>query len=443
MKRLSVLLLLFLVGSASAESVEGVWRGTLAKRLRLVLVISKAPDGSLSGTLESVDQGATLPIDKMTAAADKLQFDIPSVAGGFVATLTHDELRGTWTQGGAGQPLIFTRDKVAKLTGPAPLEAPIDVNVPMAPTAFHAQGKLNLVYELHITNFGRRPIDLSKIEILDGKTELAHYEQQELVTQVERPGVPDVGLAKLRIGPGLIAVVFVWLAVDAAPVIITHRITVDENLAVTCAKVAVQKEVTSIAAPLVGAGWKAMNGPSNGSIHRRALLPVSGRAHLAQRFAIDYVKVGSDGKTLTGDPKVNASYHAYGAQAVAVADGVISEIKDGIAENTPGPPPPGTSLEAAAGNHVVLDLGKGRYALYAHLQPKSLKVKAGDHVKRGQALGLVGNSGNTSEPHLHFHLSDGNSPLASEGIPYALDYTDAAGKKHQAELPTENEMVGF
>jgi murein DD-endopeptidase MepM/ murein hydrolase activator NlpD len=77
-------------------------------------------------------------------------------------------------------------------------------------------------------------------------------------------------------------------------------------------------------------------------------------------------------------------------------------------------------IERADGNHVVLDLGDGRYALYAHLKPGSAWVHEGQHVHRGQVLGLVGTSGNSSEPHLHFHVTDGPSPLASNGVPYLL-----------------------
>ena len=68
------------------------------------------------------------------------------------------------------------------------------------------------------------------------------------------------------------------------------------------------------------------------------------------------------------------------------------------------------------------------YAFYAHLQPGSLKVKLGDKVRRGQVVGLVGNSGNSTEPHLHFHVSDANSPLGCEGLPYALDAFEVQGR---------------
>ena len=214
-----------------------------------------------------------------------------------------------------------------------------------------------------------------------------------------------------------------------------------------------QSAVTLLSSPppLRGDNWLAGNGPSNSSGHRRALIPIDGRARIAQRFAIDWVRLNADGRTFTGDAKNNKNYRAYGSDALAVADGTVTEVKDGIPENVPGENSRAVpiTLETVGGNHVILDIGHGRYAFYAHLQPGSLKVKLGDHVKRGQVLGLVGNSGNSTEPHLHFHLSDGNSPLGSEGIPYALESydtkpkADAPATKHKMEIPAENEIVTF
>ena len=134
---------------------------------------------------------------------------------------------------------------------------------------------------------------------------------------------------------------------------------------------------------------------------------------------------------------------------LAVADAVVTATKDGIAENVPQKTADVVTLENVAGNHVVLDLGKGRFALYAHFQPKSLRVKVGDRVRRGQVLGLIGNSGNSTEPHLHFHVSDGPSPLGSEGVPYVFDAFEAHGakepdfKKSGRELVLEGARVRF
>ena len=129
---------------------------------------------------------------------------------------------------------------------------------------------------------------------------------------------------------------------------------------------------------------------------------------------------------------------------------VVVTTKDDIPQNVPGDNSRAVpmTIETIGGNHIILDLGQGRYAFYAHLQPGSLRVKEGDHVKRGRVLALVGNSGNSTEPHLHFHVSDGNSPLASEGVPYVLESFAVRGKdkqyeKRERQLPLSGDMVKF
>ena len=201
------------------------------------------------------------------------------------------------------------------------------------------------------------------------------------------------------------------------------------------------------------------NGPSNESGHRRALIPIGGMPAIAQRFAIDYVMVGESGQTFQGDKLKNESYHAEGKDALAVADGVIAAIKDGIPENVPGVDSRAVpiTLETVGGNYVILDIGEGKYAFYAHLKPGSLKAKVGDRVRRGDVIGLVGNSGNSTEPHLHFHISDSTAPLAAEGIPYAHEGVEVVGRctgplvgctrsapaKTGREMPMANLMVRF
>jgi murein DD-endopeptidase len=108
---------------------------------------------------------------------------------------------------------------------------------------------------------------------------------------------------------------------------------------------------------------------------------------------------------------------------LAVADGRVSDLKDGLLENVGGTERDDRAItvDNAVGNYVTLDLGHGRFAVYAHLQPSSFKVKLGDKVRTGQALALLGNSGNSDAPHLHFQVVDANSPFGSEGIPYELE----------------------
>lgn len=211
--------------------------------------------------------------------------------------------------------------------------------------------------------------------------------------------------------------------------------------------------------PLRGGVWLTGNGPAAESGHRRALITTGGTPTIAQRFAIDYVKVGDDFRTYNGDQLKNESYYAYGDDALAVADGIVVATKDGIPQNVPGATSRAVpiTLETVGGNHVVIDLGPGRYAFYAHLQPGSLRVKVGDRVKRGQVIGLVGNSGNSTEPHLHFHVGDGISPLGSEGIPYEIGSFEIVGHcrsfgvgcersaavARHGEVPLGNTLVRF
>jgi len=286
-----------------------------------------------------------------------------------------------------------------------------------------------------------------------------------LLRSLARPGTPLALADRARLGGGYRAVVYLWVPVTAAPPALRHRVVVElgtgDSVRTQLAEgplVPVAAAGTEIGPPLRGGVWLAGNGPGNESGHRRALIPI-GTAAIAQRFAIDFVKVDEDNRTYSGDRLKNESYYAYGNEALAVARGTVVALKDGIPQNIPGANSRAVpiTLETVGGNHVILDIGNGRFAFYAHLQPGSLRVKLGDQVQRGQVLGLVGNSGNSTEPHLHFHLSDGNSPLGSEGIPYGYDEFSLVGRctglgggcervspvARHGEIPLQNVLVRF
>jgi hypothetical protein len=469
---------------AAAKGPEGVWQGTLevgGANLRLVLTVTKSGPGGYSGKVDSLDQGSTIPIDTITVTGDAVRLELKSVGAVYEGALNKDrsEMSGKFTQGGASLPLVFKAGAPSQAGAAAkppsappqrPLSVPFDVAVPEPPTAFKAGGKTHLVYELHVTNFSRSDCVLTRLEVIGaGEKPLARHEGSELnamLAMLARPGAPPEG-EKPKIGAGLRAIVYMWLTPEAGaeiPTMLQHRFSVKvgdfpEELSLEAARIAVGQKSLVISPPLRGGEWLAANGPSNTSGHRRALIPVDGQAHIAQRFAIDWVRLREDGRTFTGDPKDNKNYRCYGAEALAVADAVVASVKDGIPENVPGPTSRAVpiTLETVGGNYVILDLGQGRFAFYAHLQPGSLRVNVGDKVRRGQALGLVGNSGNSTEPHLHFHISDANSPLGSDGLPYVLPAFEIQGKgwgwkpsaaqattdKRQMEIPLENEVVRF
>ena len=289
-----------------------------------------------------------------------------------------------------------------------------------------------------------------------------------LARSVTRPGTNTPFAERTRLAGGARAVVWLWVPVDrsAPPGSVETRVFVEQGSGDSITireldgpKIPVASEAASIGPPLRGGVWLAGNGPAPETGHRRALIPIGGTPSIAQRFAIDYVRLGNDNRTFAGERLNNAKYHAYGQDALAVGDGIVVAVKDSIPENIPGATSRAVpiTLETVGGNHVIVDLGGGRHAFYAHLQPGSLRVKLGDRVRAGQVLGLVGNSGNSTEPHLHFHLSDGDSPLGSEGIPYLHESFELVGRcqsfgggcdrsasgTRRREMPMANMLVRF
>jgi hypothetical protein len=171
-------------------------------------------------------------------------------------------------------------------------------------------------------------------------------------------------------------------------------------------------------------------------VHRASSLAVNGSIFFAQRFAIDWMRLDEAGRFLHGDPADVHSYTCYGADVIAVADGTVVDTLNDLDDQKPGtlPDPKTITVLNVDGNHVVLDLGHGVFAFYAHMQKGSVSLAPGARVKRGQVLGKLGNTGNTSAPHLHFHLMEGPSVLGSNGIPYEIDAFELAGQVPVAEF---------
>lgn len=431
-------------GQGNLPGLEGKWRGTLntgVAELRLLLSIDGTA-GQYSGSLNSLDQDAIIPADVIRVEGDSVHLEFKSIKGVYEGKFDagHSSLSGTWTQG-TPFPLAFTRDK--DVTGAAAKpEQPITVEIPTPPTAFRGNGKMHLVYELRITNPSAEEVDLKQIDVLaDGP--IASLAGSDL----------NRALARTRLPGGASGVAYMWVTLEHStpiPAKIRHKLIFNNRTFEGAEAAVAAKPLPVLGPPLRGEGWVAANGPGNESVHRRALMRIGGNTWIAQRFAIDWVQLGPDGKTNTGDRKDNRNYRGYGAEALAAADAVVAATKDGIPQNVPGENSRAVpiTLETIGGNHIILDLGGGRYAFYAHLQPGSLRVKTGDRVKRGQALGLVGNSGNSTEPHLHFHVCDRNSALECEGVPYVLESYEIRGKdkkyeKRENQLPLSNEIVRF
>jgi hypothetical protein len=225
-----------------------------------------------------------------------------------------------------------------------------------------------------------------------------------------------------------------FASVEDIPAAIAHRLTVSvppglpvpESITAIGAESAVDlRPPVVLGPPLAGPRWVAVGSCCDGP-HRRSIQPIDGGLHLSQRFAIDFNLMDEQDRLSAGDPSLNTSYPSYGQSVLAVADATVVKAVDIYEDQIPGQTV-GVTLESADGNHVVLDLGDGRYAFYAHLLPGSVTVAEGDRVSKGQQIAELGNSGSSDGPHLHFHVMDGLSALSSDGMPYVFDAFELTG----------------
>ncbi|MFZ0397977.1 MAG: M23 family metallopeptidase [Methyloceanibacter sp.] len=350
-----------------------------------------------------------------------------------------------------------------------------------------ADGKVHLAYEIVLVSMAPADIGLKKVETLDAASGavLGTMEGDALAQMLKFNG-GNKGTTLSGGGSGILFM-DVTLAKDATvPKAIKHRFDVDvaktapaqvsgdhdpapepaQALVFTSDPLAVGPAAVAIAPPLKGSNWVAGGGCcAPPSYHRGATLPINGAIHVAERFAIDFVQLNDKNMLIAGPMEKLSSYAYFGDEIYSVADGTVVGTADGLKEQVPGKLPADATIHMAAGNHVVVDIGEGRFAFYAHMQPGSVRVKVGDKVKTGQVLGLLGNSGNTDTPHLHFHVMDGPSPLVSNGLPYVFTgFTgqgrvtdeqplwtgsavtidkDALAGPHKDQLPLADQVVSF
>lgn len=151
-----------------------------------------------------------------------------------------------------------------------------------------------------------------------------------------------------------------------------------------------------------------------------------------QRWAYDFV-VTKEGKTHKGQGEACEDFYCYGMPILAPADGKVHAVVDGDPDMPIGVLGGGSH---PGGNHVILEVASSEYLFICHMQPRSITVKAGDAVQVGQIIGAVGNSGNTSEPHIHVHLQDTPISYIAEGIPFYYYHYRVDGELVECGIPT-------
>jgi Peptidase family M23 len=297
-------------------------------------------------------------------------------------------------------------------------------------------GKEHLAYELKLTNALGQDVSLSSLAVVSGDRTLLSLSGDELAYWTRVMGNPA---PTTTLGPGQSALVWLDVALErpagggppGIPSTVSHAIglvatkpsppLVPPTMTETIATVPVaNRKPIEISPPLSGANWLDGDSCCDMGPHRMAVNPIDGDLYAAERFAIDYVQMTSDGKLFNGDKTRLESYPYYSAPIHAVGNGPVVAVVDGLPEQVPGAHPSGLPLDQYGGNHIVQDLGGGNYAFYAHLKTNSIRVRPGDQLTAGQTIAALGNTGNTDAPHLHFHVMSTSDPLRSNGLPFVL-----------------------
>jgi murein DD-endopeptidase MepM/ murein hydrolase activator NlpD len=222
----------------------------------------------------------------------------------------------------------------------------------------------------------------------------------------------------------------VWFKVspDAVPDKLVHRLTLNRSasglppVTVTGGEVTVRKDVTPvvIGSPLKGPGWVTMETTEPTTHHFLMPVTVNGVTTVDQRYAQDWFYIDPvTGNAAKDNATLARNFLGYGKELYAVADGTVVVARDGIPENEIIYHKIPFAFETGTGNTIIVDIGDGKYACYCHIVPGSIKVKKGDTVKEGEVIGLMGNTGQSDVPHLHFEVVTGKpSIIGSEGYPF-------------------------
>ncbi len=295
---------------------------------------------------------------------------------------------------------------------------------------YQTETYLRIGYTLETWEYEKDGLELQQITVLDADT-------RETLFIVDKTSMPKIYKNPLDKSPYFVFDVLTkyYLSIQlpiplgkTPPRTVYHRLILKDIISgseVTAEGGAFSPRTSEaplvIASPLKGENLYFLNQSTMG-YHFYVLMFMNGGIYRPERYAIDTTELKGDLSTyLKGGPKVNTSYYNYGRTLHAVANGTVVHVQDGRPENS------GDAKDAVlksadeyAGNYLVLDIGGGRYAFYCHCIPGSFLVKEGDTVKEGDPLARLGNSGNSTAPHLHFHIADGPDLWTSRGIPIAL-----------------------
>ena len=308
-----------------------------------------------------------------------------------------------------------------------PYEQSLIMTVLFDPQVVLIGGKPTVYYELHLLNRTSDSLFLQKMDVFtnDGalvktvdKSELSKRYARKKEVQDEQ---------QLLLAPGTAGIIYMEVVLPGNKTVgLKHRLvygTVHKRPGAVVGAVIsnIQQTAVVVGPPVEEGAWAVVYDPSWERGHRRVVYAPDGKQRIPGRFAIDFIKLDEQGRLAAGEENNIKNWYGYGARVLAVADGVVTSTRNDFPESATLSGHPAYPADKATGNYVSIDIGNGRIVFYEHLKPGSITVKAGQAVKKGDIIAALGFTGQTTGPHLHFHIANANSPLGAEGIPFAFE----------------------
>jgi hypothetical protein len=319
-----------------------------------------------------------------------------------------------------------------------------------------SDGRVHVDYDLVLTNSFYAPVTLTSVEVLVPGGRVVLRLEGEALAAVTQPVPGGAPTTSIPVSGAVDMMIDVVLPPGPTPERFTHRITYElpadaPELALIDSRVIRGPRVDLdprrplvIAPPLSGDGWFAASGCCVPNLHRSIRLADDGsRLIHPETFAIDWIRI-EGGSLFRGDGTALEDHFAFGAVVTSATGGVVVSAREDMPEETPFQSPRAIrKSDDYGGNHVVVRVRPDVYAAYGHFQPGSVAVEEGERVTTGQRLGLLGNTGNSTAPHLHFGLVDGPNLTGAYGLPFVIDrYRLEAALPAEPDSPTGIRLEG-
>lgn len=352
---------------------------------------------------------------------------------------------------------------------PPPLPK-LQIYFPQKPIPVIIDNKATLLFEVYFSNTGADSVELLGFSLLDAKkrNRILDYDSSELAGRLRNITPTAARNYGNIIAPGSTHILYIEASTNAKKfpeLLFSYQTGIAGEKSFSLIKKAKKLFIDRsapvvLSSPLQGGNWAAIHDPSWERGHRRVVYTVDGVKRIPGRFAIDFMKLDSV-HYVQGNEDSIYNWLGYAQPVLAAADGIIASVRNDFPESSTLSAHPDYKPEQATGNYISLKIADNRFVFYEHLKPGSITVKPGQSVKKGEVIALLGFTGQTTGPHLHFHVADKDSPLGAEGLPFVFEhfiqighypdfskfgkekFAPVAARKVKHEMPASNSVIVF